>query len=494
MNQAAWAKPRKGGLPPLSGGSLWFYRSAAAFLAIAVCYVLFSSFANAEAHPAITGLRLAKGAILLGVAGILSWRRQRDPVAALLSLAFLTWAITSGVDFTSTDLLPVVLDRVRFLLFALALLLFPDGDWQPRWTRQVAIASAAVFVVGLLEAIGLLPTRAYLPAAIACILAAITALTASFRAAADQSVRQQLKWVGLGLTAGVGLILGARGGAQVLPKPVLWEAMFQSGIVLVALGFLISLLRFRLYDAETAISRSAVLASLTLVLVATFAATEAAVEWIGQQYVVTGIGNVSAAMAAAVAAVLLNPLHERIRAWAEVQFQRDLVALKRDLPDLLADLVASANLAELVAAVLPRINAGVHSTWSALTVGDALIGAVGIDCTRARNAMRGSAEEPDGAVTVIPLNCPFSGRASTLILGPRPDGSRLGADDLEALQSLRIQLRHALSWIIQRELAQLSAVERDSALSQRFALLQQRIEALESRVAGRCGRERLDVE
>ena len=131
-------------LPPLSGGLLWFYRTLAASLAVGVGYVLLASLADAAVHPAITGLRLAKGIILLGVAGILSWRRQRDPVAALLSLAFLTRAITSSVDFVSTDLVPVILDRVRFLLFALALLLFPDGDWQPRWTRHVAIASVAV--------------------------------------------------------------------------------------------------------------------------------------------------------------------------------------------------------------------------------------------------------------------------------------------------------------------------------------------------------------
>jgi len=57
--------------------------------------------------------------------------------------------------------------------------------------------------------------------------------------------------------------------------PILWEAMFQLGIIIVALGFLVSLLRFRLFDAETVISRSAAYAALTIALVATFGANTA---------------------------------------------------------------------------------------------------------------------------------------------------------------------------------------------------------------------------
>ena len=94
--------------------------------------------------------------------------------------------------------------------------------------------------------------------------------------------------------------------------PILWEALFQLGIIIVALGFLVSLLRYRLFDAETVISRSAVYAALTIALVATFGGTEAAIQNLGQEYLGMNIGGISGAMAAAVAAVLLSPLHGRI--------------------------------------------------------------------------------------------------------------------------------------------------------------------------------------
>src|SRR5215204_6205638 len=127
------AKATGASLPQLSRRLVWFYRVV--WCALAVGAVLASglpSFQSAS-QPAVFGLRLAKSAVLVCVATILFYRRQRDPVAALLALAFLTWTITSSFDFGSNVEFARLLDRFRFLLFALALLLFPDGRWQPGW-------------------------------------------------------------------------------------------------------------------------------------------------------------------------------------------------------------------------------------------------------------------------------------------------------------------------------------------------------------------------
>ena len=324
------------GLPRLVGGPLWAYRIAWVVLAAAALASVAAILVDG-AEAAIVGLRMLKSVLVLGVATLLFWRRQRDPVAALMALAFLCWIVTSNVDFTTGAVLPMLLDRVRFLLFALALLLFPDGKWLPRSNAWVAAASIIVCLLGVSEVL-VAPTRLYLPLAIGCILIAIGSLIQRFRSTPEEGERQQLKWVALGLVVGVGAILAARSGNALGGPAVPLEALFQIGIVLVALGFLVPLLRYRLYDAEAAISRSAALAVLTVTLVATFAGAEAIIEWAGQQFLGMGIGNVSAAMAAAVAAVLLNPLHSRISDWAEHRFQRDLVQLKARVPELLDQL------------------------------------------------------------------------------------------------------------------------------------------------------------
>src|SRR4051794_15752677 len=194
-------------LPQLSGGLLWSYRIAWCALTVGALVASgWSSFESAS-HPAVIGLRLAKCAVLVCVATILLWRRQRDPVAALLAFAFLTWTITSSFDFGSNAEFVQLLDRLRFLLFSLALLLFPDALWQPRWTVAVAAATVCAFLLGIGEELHVLATHLFLPVAICSVLAGIGSLVVRFRRTADYALKQQLKWVALGLIAGVGLIL-----------------------------------------------------------------------------------------------------------------------------------------------------------------------------------------------------------------------------------------------------------------------------------------------
>ena len=204
MSAAGSPSSNPGSLPPLGGGLLAIYLIAwCALAATAVGLSLWSALDPVAAVP-ILALRLTKAAILISVSAILLKRRRTDPVAALLALAFLLWTITSSFDFTRSAMsLPILLDRIRFLLFAGALLLFPNADWRPRWTRHVALASVAVCLLGIAESLGLTGTRLFLPLAIACVLAAIAALILRFRTASSQTERQQLKWVALGLVWGL---------------------------------------------------------------------------------------------------------------------------------------------------------------------------------------------------------------------------------------------------------------------------------------------------
>jgi hypothetical protein len=431
-------------IPALVGWWLSGYRFLWMVLAVSAGALMAASLFSTQAHSAVLALRGVKCIVVITMCTILLKRRANDPVAGLLCLAFLSWTITSSVDFASASVLPLLLDRVRFVLFALALLLFPDAQFRPAGTRSVAVASGAVCLLGIMETAGLVPTKLFLPLAIGCVIAALFLARWRLRTAESEAVRQQLKWVALGLVGGIGLILCARAGAALTDispvlqsMPILWEAMFQLGIVVIALGFLISLLRYRLFDAESAISRSAALAVLTASLVATFAGTEATIEWIGQQYFGMGIGNISATMAAAVAAVLLSPLHGRISDWAERHFQRDLLELRRDVPELLNHLAGTASPQLLGSAVLQRINIAIHATHSALLLRDKVIAGAGIGTKQARHSR-------ESFPVRLELGCPACGADGWLLLGPRPDGSLYGADDLEAVKSILPALRHSL--------------------------------------------------
>lgn len=450
----------------MSGGLLLAYRVAWVLSAALTLAALAFALPDGAMDPLVLGLRLVKSTILIAVSSVLFWRRQRDPVAAILALAFLCWTVTSSVDFTSGEVLPMLLDRLRFLLFALALLLFPDGKWRPCWTRALAAASAVVFVIGALEGVGLAPTKLFLPLAIACVLAAIGSLVQRFRTTRSETEQLQLKWVAIGLVSGIGLILSARVGAALSGARFGFEAMFQLGIVLVALGFLVPLLRYRLYDAETVISRSAGYAVLTATLVAIFAGSEALIENLGQQYLGSGIGQVSGAMAAALAAVMLAPLNERIGDWAQHRFQRDLVQLKGELPELLAEAALGWSPRQVGEAVLPRIRDAVHATSAVILLNDRIIAAEGID-------------ERDAASTRftldLPMRCPFGGQQGSLLIGPRPDRTSYGKEDVQALRTILPPLRRALIASTQREAHRRSEAVKLRALRAQIARISQQI-------------------
>lgn len=483
-------------LPPLGGRLLAAYRLTWWLLLFAALAVVVWSWIAPTTSPGILGLRLAKSAVLVVVTTILFRRRSRDPVASMLSLAFLLWTVSSSTDFAAASIWAALVDRCRFLLFALALLLFPNGEWRPGWTRPTALAVVATFLLGIAEALGLTTSSLYLPIAIGCVLVALAALFARYRSAEPGVQKQQLKWVTLGLVVGIGLILSARAGAQLAngkTMPMMGtfavEGLFQLGIVVLALGFLVSLLRFRLYDAEAAISRSAIYAVLTLCLVGTFAACEALIELLGQRYFGSSIGGISGAAAAAVAAILLTPLHGRVSSWAEEYFQHDLAVLKQELPDLLLTLSAGASIKQLAGAVLPRIEQAVQSTRIALHVDGRLVASQGIAISSARSLLKdwcppettGPIDRDDCNAFPLrmPLRCPFGSVRGWLFFGPRPDGSFYGRDDLEALIAIATPLQRALFQVAERESEEHRRRTRRQAMSRSLASVNERLNILE---------------
>ncbi|WP_294120211.1 hypothetical protein [Sphingomonas sp.] len=484
-------------LPPLGGRLFVAYRLTWWLLLAAAVLAVGSSALDANTNGLIIALRLAKSAVLIAVAWILLRRRPRDPVAALFGISFLLWTISSSGDFTPSNQFDwrLLVDRLRFLPFATGLLFFPDGRWQMRRTAPIAGAIFTIFFIGVAEATGLLATQAYLPLAVACVLAALASLLNRYRSL-DLTQQQQFKWIALGLVTGIGLILSARAGAALFPggpksmaQNILLEAMFQLGVVIIALGFLTSLLRYRLYDAETAISRSAAYAGLTLALVGTFSASETIIQTVGQRYFGSGIGDLSGGIAAAIAAVLLTPLHGRISGWAEQYFQRDLIGLKSALPDLLDAPSLSASVSKLSAAVLPLIEGAVHAERSALVVDGRLVGARGVTKIAAQRWIE-QWDEPtvadpfdrdDGALFPLrmAMRCPLGRIRAWLLLGPRPDGSFYGKDDLDALAEIVRPLQRALVLVAEREIENARQRRIINGLSRSIAELSKRLEKVE---------------
>ena len=197
-------------------------------------------------------------------------------------------------------------------------------------------------------------------------------------------------------------------------------------------------------------------ASLTLMLGATFAASEKIIEVLGEQYLGEQGRAMSAGIAAGIAALLIAPLHGRVSRWAERRFQKGLIKLRGGLPLLVGDLRETASPERIADIALERIESGVRSTRGAVLLGDRLLakrdaGQAEVDDWIAAHPLGDDApefqrDENDPLLPVrIALDADSCGRVGWLLLGPRPDGSLFGKDEREVLADIADPLARALA-------------------------------------------------
>lgn len=496
-------------LPPVAGwGRTVFTFVWLASLAAAVVAPLGGAWLRLPSiHSASEAMSLAIDLLppaLLVVTAVLLWlRRRQDSVAALLSLSFL---MMSAAFFAAEGFFRAIeLGWVRELfahagrcLLMLVLLCFPDGRFSPRWSVWVAAgllvwAPVAAFWHGPrnLEYLGYLVFLAL----------SVLSIAIPYRRLAGGLERQQLRWVLFGFAGGTVLLVVATavsllpGGASG-PGLKSWTALAAQslaalGMACFALGLIVSLLRYRLYDAEAAISRSAGYAVLTLMLGLTFAVSAKTVEYLVGTYLGQEAGGLSGAIAAGLAVLLVTPLNERVQNWAERRFQKDLLTLRRDLPDCMEDLRETGALDELVDEALDRVSAGVRAARAAIVIGP-LTATRGVGKAELRAWLKQAAPD-DGAETLdcrradplFPLRIPLRVRHARgkplgwLLLGPRPDGSFYGKAERKVLAEIADPLARALHIAQQRAL--------------REARQEARLAALEGKVTELLGRKRMGL-
>ena len=440
-----------------------------------------------------TDIRVAANLLSLVVCALLFVRRPRDPVAALLALGIAAGTVdVSGLfagqwfGLAGQDWLGRGLGTLANASFALALLVFPSGRFVPRWTWLGVPLIAALLLVDQLSsvfpALGL-PDTALGSIVLGVILAAVIA---RYRAEAPGISRQQVKFAVLGIALMVPLLIAGSicdlgVSAEITDQGVrawliLGRSLFDwAGLIAVQLGLLISLLRYRLYDADTVLSRSAVVAALTLFLGIVFATSEKLIEAFGQTYFGNHGRTTAAAVSAAVAAVLIAPLHGRVHRWAERRFQKPLIALREGLPRLVSDLRETATPERIAEVALERIEHGVRAARGAVIMNGAVIAARGVGREEAKD------EASDTLPVRFALQADGVGDVGELRLGPRPDGSLFGKDEREALGDVTGPLARALAIAATR--ATDAAERRDelSALKHLVKALERRLNRLAKR-------------
>jgi hypothetical protein len=236
---------------------------------------------------------------------------------------------------------------ITFAMFALVLLLFPDGRplsrrWRPFvWLNLIAVALILAFAfkpgpIGtslldianpfgiqgagpLLEAIGI--SGIFLTLAVA--VAGAASLVIRLRRARGEE-RQQLKWFAFA---------GAVCCAAFATGPVLWSLPPSSGLAWIwSVLFLsaastipaatgIAMLKYRLYDIDVIINRTLVYGSLTVTLALVYAGSVISLQYVFRVFAGGSSQLVIVASTLAIAA-LFNPLRRRIQGFIDRRFYR----------------------------------------------------------------------------------------------------------------------------------------------------------------------------
>jgi hypothetical protein len=429
---------------------------------------------------------------LLVSAWLLYRRKREDVVSSIVSLAILLTLGTEQPSATFLVLVAGVPEGLHRALYDLAnicliggILLFPHGRLRPGPILPLLASLPLLFF---------LQGDVYRTVLIAYMAASVVLLLWRLRIAAGDE-RQQLKWAVFGF-AGYALFLavslvadmlkpGAPSLAEQLALEVAAGFAFGLAFLLLQAGLLVALLRYRLYDAEVAISRSASFALIALILAGLFAATMEGVKEVILRLFGRDAGPLAPIVGAALSTVMISPLYERVQAWAERRFHRRLAEMRSELPGALRDLRHFATLPELADEVLARIAAGVRSARLAMVLDGRPVASRGIGGEDVQAWIAATALDPACPARVEtgdalfplrqPLNFDDGSCLGWILLGPHPDRSRLSTAELGALDELAGPVARAVRVVLARQ-----ARERDVA--EALTRQQRQIDALALRL------------
>ena len=404
---------------------------------------------------------------LLWAAWILHRRNARDAVSSILSLAVL---MTIGAEQPSSTFLAhvgvprelnVALFDLGNIMLLTGILLFPHGKLSWRLVALMCALPILMFLQGTI----------YQAVFVSFMVVAVLMLLRCMRATPSSDLRQQIRWALFGFTgyalfralsiASDFLKWSANSFGNQLLVEMLAGVALALAVLVLQLGLLIALLRYRLYDAEAIISKTASIAIVTVLLGAGFAGV--------MEGIITQMQNIypdsqtpAAMVGAMVAVMLIQPLHSKVNAWAEKRFHKNLLELKNGLPEAMRDLRDVTSFEDFIDEVLGRIAEGVLAHRVAFVLGREVKQQVGV--TRGEVLRWLAAFQPpedhdkiecQSDDLLFPLRVRVEDGSGALVgwllIGPRPDGSIAGKDEREALENIVVPLARSLRIVMNRE-------------------------------------------
>src|SRR6266568_2491080 len=166
-------------------------------------------------------LTLASMVVCFLVSTLIVWRRSDDRLAVLVALMLVTFGPLSATISVSASPSPwrvpaACLAFLALALFVLVFLLFPTGQFVPRWTRWIAVVCLALLVPSIFfpnNPLAQNPDALLLFYLVSLVAVATLALVQlyRYRRVSSPLQRQQTKWVVFGLAVPCSVLVGGYG-------------------------------------------------------------------------------------------------------------------------------------------------------------------------------------------------------------------------------------------------------------------------------------------
>ncbi|OYQ35745.1 hypothetical protein CHU93_01425 [Sandarakinorhabdus cyanobacteriorum] len=446
--------------------------------------------------------------------GVILLRKRTAVVPQMLALSLLLpnfflpdYTTLGPVVFGAYTVLTAILAGILFN----ALLAFPDGRYRSPVSVMVGLLA---FLVWWLAASDVLGEDVIWPILqIAVIAAALWQMMQKYRSVDDDTMRQQFRWVMLGLAlcalcwacglvadwayvaiaaAFPGEAFNALHGSLRLAN----TALSTGGPIFIPLGILVALLRFRLYDVDLIIGRTSTYVATTAFLAIGSFLVERAATFAGPRLLGEEVGGLSYGVGAAFASLSMGPLHERLVHWSEKRFQARLISLRDDLPHVIRDMSYVDTREELLETALSRICYSAYAEKAAILSSDGRqifrahgIAGDAVGIWAATHAWDPGPQDylvdPDDPL--FPLIFPLQASGETgqvhgwLAVGRRRDETLINRDERAVLASLSAPLARALMLIEARE-------EEKNLVLDRIDQIERAVEAIRSDLRLAIGR------
>ena len=383
---------------------------------------------------------------LLTCSFLLAFRRPNDPVAMILAFAFAGMVATIDPPmqywlWNDLDYMTDIIGGVFFYLLLIGLAAFPDGVFVPRllrWLIPIGIPLAIVTSVsGPDEDLqGIL--------GVGVLLAVVVCQFIRFRREPAGIARQQIKWAGFGFASGMLLIFAAvllaaaMGDDPSTYTPLMSLAilvLFSSGMAAIAVGLLVALTRFRLWEADTVITRSAAYAVVTLIVGVVWAASSDLVKLVITEVMGRESEAGATTVGAVIAAGIFSPTQSAVLGWTRRHFGGPLDQI-RDAAKRLKTWGLTEAPEEVATRALAIIDQAVHPNAAAIVLDTAK----SHELIAAREVV--SADDPRLIEKLTLADEETS--VGTLLIGRRSDGNRYNRQELEAIREIIPSLAEAL--------------------------------------------------